>query len=180
MKNLLTVILFFLTTCAFSQNCDEITSEDKFTKDKEARFLLDGIKDLKPYVMLNIRVDGRYPKSGFRIECNAGTGEEDKLGTKDYMSKTLKYAGREENTIMLYFLFEDGKSIYLISSKNVAYSNGVFFDTKENAELLTYFKSKKVTDIRLVFNDIQADYTLPTSSKYNQEYFKKLVDCLGW
>jgi hypothetical protein len=187
MKLCLTFLLFisFLTK-GLSQNCEIDFSEDKFTKDKKDYFDLDGYEgnsSIKPFVRLTIHVSGSesYQNNNLRIELSAGTGKRDELLNndrwRDYSSLTLQYVGQKENTLLLYFLFEDGKSLYLMGSSEVVYGNSVYMVKSVQQEILQYFKTKKVTDIRFIYNSVQGDYHLPDS---RQDYFKQLMTCLNW
>lgn len=187
MKRFLTFLLFIsILTKGLSQNCEIDFSEDKFTKDKKDYFDLDGLENnssIKPFVRLTIHISGleNYQKDNLRIELSAGTGKKDDLfiGNKwrDYSSLTSKYLSQENNNLLLYFLFEDGKSFYLMGSSQVVYGNSVYMKKSVQQDLLQYFKTKKVTDIRFIFNSIQGDYQIPDSK---QGYFKQLMRCLNW
>lgn len=183
MRLCLTLLLFIsILNKGLSQNCEISFSEDKFTKDKKDYFYLDGIEDyssIKPFVQLTVHVSGdeNYQKDNLRIELSAGTGKKDFLGIRDYTSLTLQFVGQKENNLLLYFLFEDGKSLYLMGDSHVVYGNSVYMVKSAQPEILQYFKTKRVTDIRFIFNTVQGDYTLPVSK---QNYFKQLMACINW
>jgi hypothetical protein len=187
MKTCLTFLLLIsFFTKGVSQNCEIDFSEDKFTKDKTAYFDLQGYEgnsSSKPFVRLTIHVSGSesYQKDNLRIELSAGTGKRDELinsdSWRDYSSLTLKYITEERNNLLLYFLFEDGKSFYLMGSSQVVYDNSVWMKKSLQQDLLEYFKTKKVTDIRFKYNFVQGDYHLPDTK---QGYFKQLMTCLNW
>jgi len=179
MRLLFSFLLLFISINSISQNCDNLFSEDKFTKDKKAYFYMDGIDGYKPYAKLTIEVSGNksYSNENIAIELSAGTGKKDEIGLRDYTSVTLKYVSQKDNNLMLYFLFEDGKSLYLMGSSQVVYGNAVYFNKTASSELVSYLKTKKVTDIRFIFNDTQNDYHIPDD---NQDFFKELMKCINW
>jgi hypothetical protein len=179
------LILFgsiILSSPSFSQKCDLNFTIDKFTKDKKINFTLDGDENsiyTQPFIQLTIHISGNedYQRENLRIQLSAGTGKSDFIGIRDYSSLTTQFAAQENNSLQLYFLFEDGKSIYLMGSSQVVFGNSVYMIKSKQQELLHYFKTKRVTDIRFIYNTIQADYKLPEKK---QDFFKRVMTCINW
>lgn len=175
--------LLFTTLNSFSQNCNDIFLEDKFSKDKEADFFLPGIAGYTPFIHLKFEVSGdkSYSDEQISIVLYAGTGKKDLLGMPDYMSLTEI---KERGDLLLYFLFEDGKSFYISNNKRYSYPSSIELNKKANAELISYFKSKRVTDLRFVLNSVHGDYRIPLVNKddlnSNQYFFMNLIKCLNW
>lgn len=186
MRTLYVLILLLTSFSLFSQDCEKLFSEDKFTKDKKAYFFIEGVENYKPFIQLTVEVSGNksYSDENISIVLAAGTGKTNTFGLKDYSSLTLKYVGNEKNNMLLYFLFDDGKSFYLTGSSNVVYDNSVYFNKKANSELLSSIKTRKLTDIRFSFNDIQGDYKIPAVNKElsssNQDFFMNIIKCINW
>ena len=189
MKSIIFLILITTSLATKSQDCKSFFDTDKFTKDKKVNFYIDGYGDYTPFVRLTFKFSNEQiqNKNSFTVECSAGTGKITGTGLmerQDWESKTNEYLSNMKNSIFLTFLFDDETTIMIHSSPNCAYCNTAYFNSKETPELISKFKTNKVTDIRFNFNTINQDYSIPKSNTNNtsstQTFFQTMINCLGW
>lgn len=199
MKSLLTFLFLFLffdcsgqrtrllTPFSFNKDCDIPFVDDKYINQKNIFFYIDGIENSKPYVEIILHIFNIKEISDtlISLEVSAGMGTKNSDSTRDYSSLTKNILSIDIHNFGLYFVFEDRKSFHLTSGPDVKYhGNIVYLNKIKDAQLVTYFKTVKLTNILFEFNEILENYSIPTYNTEHlisdQSFFRKVVNCIRW
>lgn len=160
------LVIMFSSQLLHSQECEDIVVTDKFTKDKGAVFYLEKVGGLTTTVTFDQRAS--YP-SLIMIRLDAGNFRGDNSRSAKYFTKKVG--------VMMYFIFEDGTTKYISQDQSIAFGTSISINKTD--EIVTFLRNKRITDIRVIINeiDIKIDYVLPERSK---NYFQKLLTCMNW